>query len=933
MTDMKLIKILFAAAALSLGLPVLAERLPEKGKREKESLTLAGIWQFKLDPMNVAIPVKGSRFTPQLPETIALPGSTDLAGKGYKTQDMTSIRLTRMFEYAGAAWYEKQNVFIPEAWRGKRLFIHLERANWETRVWVNGESVGSNMSLATPHEFDITPHVKFGARNTIRFRVDNSKLFNLEYTHAVSAETQTNWNGIIGAMEIRAFDKVRIADVQLYPDRKGKRVRAEITVANPEKRPVSGEIALRCAGENFSSPAELPLRTFAFSGSDSTMLLNVEYGLGERVLLWDEFSPNLYRAELALTASDGNDEFRDETTEVFGVRDLATQGTQFLINDRVTFIRGNVNSAEFPLTGFPPTDYAEWHRILKVCKDYGLNSVRFHSWCPPEAAFEAADRLGLYLQVENADWRFTIGTVPELDSFFFDEATRIFRAYGNHPSFAFFCEGNELVGPGRDAFLRKMLEQWKRDPRHLYVAASGYPNIEGSDFFDYYGPRPQRWQEGLKGRFNAAPLNTMYDYSYYVAKAPVPLVTHEIGQWCCYPDFNQIGKYTGVLRPYNYEIFREGLRERNMLDQAWDFHIASGKFQVIQKKEEFESYFRTPGFGGYTLLQLNDFPGQGTSPVGVVDVFYDAKPYVTAEEFRRMQSPCMPLLRAERFTWTSGETFRAKGQMVNFSDRAIRRGRIDWSLRYDDGRIYRKGSFPAADIPVGPVTELGELAIPLSGIREAASLKLRFELAGTDLFNEWSVWVYPERLPQSDTGGVVVTRSWNESVKRQLTEGATVFLTADPERIASDVPPGFSGISWNAVWSGTPPNLLGILCDPKHPALCEFPTEFHSNWQWFDLVRHSRPMLLDHTPATFRPLVQMIPDWNNNRKIGLILEARVGKGRLLMTSIDLPGLRDESPVARQMLYSLERYLQSDAFAPEEELTPEMVDRIFKAEKP
>lgn len=184
---MKLKKLLIVAALLLGGTSVLARQGSAPGKRERESLPLAGIWQFKLDPTNVAIPVKGSRFTPQLPETITLPGSTDQAGKGYKTQDMTSIRLTRMFEYAGAAWYEKQNVFIPEEWRGKRIFIHLERAHWEVRAWVNGHAVGREMSLSTPHEFDITDRVKFGERNTVRFRVDNSKIFNLEYTHAVSA--------------------------------------------------------------------------------------------------------------------------------------------------------------------------------------------------------------------------------------------------------------------------------------------------------------------------------------------------------------------------------------------------------------------------------------------------------------------------------------------------------------------------------------------------------------------------------------------------------------------------------------------------------------------------------------------------------------------------------------------------------------------------
>ena len=193
------------------------------------------------------------------------------------------------------------------------------------------------------------------------------------------------------------------------------------------------------------------------------------------------------------------------------------------------------------------------------------------------------------------------------------------------------------------------------------------------------------------------------------------MVTHEIGQWCAYPDFNQISKYIGVLKPYNYELFREDLRNKKMLDQAHDFHIASGKFQVLQKKEEFESYFRTPGFGGYHLLQLNDFPGQGTSPVGVVDVFYDAKPYVDAQTFKQMQSPCLPLLRTDKLVWTQNETFEGDAQMANFLKEKLKGAVVDWKLEYLNGSVYKDGSFKL-DIPNGGITDLGKISIPLTGI-------------------------------------------------------------------------------------------------------------------------------------------------------------------------------------------------------------------------
>jgi hypothetical protein len=406
------------------------------------------------------------------------------------------------------------------------------------------------------------------------------------------------------------------------------------------------------------------------------------------------------------------------------------------------------------------------------------------------------------------------------------------------------------------------------------------------------------------------------------------MITHEVGQWCVYPNYNEIPKYSGVLKPYNYELFRESLREHNMIDLAEQFTLASGRFQVIMKKEEIESYLRTPGMAGYHLLQLNDFPGQGTAPVGVVDIFWDPKPYVTAKEFNKFQSFCVPLLRTAAFTYTNDQTFSAAVQFANFGKGPISNATVQWSLQYENGEVYQKGSFKKT-IPLGSPIALGEVSIDLHRIKTAGRLIFSVNVAGTDYSNQWNIWAYPKSLPAVPMNNIMVATDWNEEVKAHLRQGGKVLLLADTNKIHSDADPVFSGISWNTVWSGMPPNLLGILCDPAHPALKNFPTEFHSNWQWWDVVRHSKPVVLDHTPASFRPLVQMIPDWNNNKKIGLVFEAKVGNGSLLFSAIDLRNDLDHRPVARQLLYSLENYVGSEAFHPEEALTESMIDELFK----
>lgn len=914
---------LFFSMLMLMASALLAQQKLDSGQRN--ALSLDGIWNFKLDPFETGINSNGVQLMPQLVETITLPGSTDKANKGIAAQGMTSLRLTRAFEYKGIAWYEKE-IFVPAEWKGKDIELFLERAHWETRVWINNKPAGRRESLSTPHTYLISSLIEPGKKNRIRIRVNNEKIYDLEYAHAISVETQTNWNGMIGKLALHAFDQIHIADVQVYPDASKKSAKAKITIKNSSKGAIEG--TLDFTGEPKTSNNHIPTQSIKFAGKDSVIIVTTDISLGDHVQLWDEFNPALYQLNIQLNANGQSNISSKSIT--FGVRELTSKGTQFVFNGRPTFIRGTVNSSEFPLTGYPPTDLKEWLRIFQTCKDYGLNAMRFHTWCPPEAAFEAADRLGLYLQIENPDWRFTVGKDTATNRFLKEEAERILNVYGNHPSFIMFCEGNELVGQKVKEFLSDQVKHWKDyDPRHLYTGSAAYPIIDENDYHVLYGARPHRWKEGLKSRFNMKPLDTKYDYFDYVKKYKEPIITHEIGQWCVYPNFNEIAKYTGVLKPYNYELFRELLRDNKMLDQAEQFTMASGKFHVIMKKEEVESYLRTPGFGGYHMLQLNDFPGQGTAPVGVVDIFWDPKPYVTAKEFSKFQSARVPLLRAETFTWTNDQTFKATAQFANFGESVMEKTVANWSLNYPDGKVYAEGDFAKASIPIGSPFTLGELSIPLQTITQATKLTLVITIKGTDYENSWGVWVYPKQLPEPTLKGIMVTSNWDDKVKNYLQKGGKVLLLGDTAKINSEAASVFSGISWNTVWSGMPPNLLGILCNPMHPALKNFPTEYHSNWQWWDVVRNSKPMVLNHLPFAFKPIVQMVPDWNKPNKIGLVFEAKVGKGSLLLTSINLTDSLDKRPVAKQFLYSLKTYISSKEFSPTTEITIAMIDAIFK----
>ena len=624
------------------------------------------------------------------------------------------------------------------------------------------------------------------------------------------------------------------------------------------------------------------------------------------------------------------------------------------LNGRNLFLRGTLECCIHPLHGYPPTDLASWERILRIARAHGLNHLRFHSWCPPEAAFQAADTLGFYFYVECPSWAnsgSTIGDGRPLDQWLYDEGDRILRAYGNHPSFLLMSYGNEPAGKNQNRWLGDLIKYWKsKDTRRLYTSGAGWPMIPENDFHVTPTPRIQAWGEGLQSRINARAPETVTDYRDFIRKAGTPVISHEIGQWCVYPNFDEIRKYTGLLKARNFEIFHDFLTARGMGDLARPFLLASGKLQTLCYKEDIESALRTPGMAGFELLDLHDFPGQGTALVGVLDPFWDSKGYVTPAEFHAFSCETVPLARLKKRLLQNNETFTAQIEVAHFGPQILRDPKPLWFVRDASQATVAQGAFEVTTIPTGTQTALGEVSIPLGRFTKAQKLELSVVLSGVEVqgapgagddsaparryANSWDFWVYPAQVQTAPPAGVHLTEQLDEAALAVLRQGGKVFLLPPPARIRGDalgrVKIGFSSIFWNTAWTGRqPPHTLGILCDPKHPALADFPTEDHSNWQWWELVSRSHPFLLNDTPATFRPLVMAIDDWVTARKLGLVFEAQVAGGRLLACGMDLATDLDRRPVARQLRKSLLDYMAGPDFKPATPLEPAYLQSLLQ----
>jgi len=439
----------------------------------------------------------------------------------------------------------------------------------------------------------------------------------------------------------------------------------------------------------------------------------------------------------------------------------------------------------------------------------------------------------------------------------------------------------------------------------------------------------------LKSRINAFPPETRTDYGDFIRERSAPVVSHEIGQWCVFPNFAEMPKYTGYLKPRNFEIFRASLEAHGLGAQAHEFLIASGKLQALCYKEDIESALRTPEMGGFQLLSLQDFPGQGTALVGVLDAFWEEKGYVTPAEFRKFCASTVPLARLAQRVFTTEEHLVAEVEVAHYGAAPLPQIAATWQLIADDGKVAARGEFPTCDLAVGAAQPLGRIDLPLAGIPAPARYKLTVTLGATGFVNDWDVWVYPraESVAGAAPANIHVTSSLDAATQAKLAEGATVVLMIPPNHVAPDakrgpVALGFSSIFWNTAWTnGQAPHTLGILCDPKHPALAAFPTDAHSNWQWWYPLSDAAPMILDGLPRELRPVVQVVDDWFTNRKLGLVFEARVGPGRLLVTSVDL---RDAvlDPVRRQLRASLLAYAGSEKFQPTVEMSAEQIRSLF-----
>lgn len=924
---------------------------PSAFSGELPVLPLAGTWRVALDPRDQGL--DEAWFDRALPGelTMRLPGTTDQAGLGTALDPETMTypappprvfwpsapeteradeagTLVRPRLYLGRAWYQRE-FQMPEDWQDRFVRLTLERVLWASAVWIDGRPLGTNDSLVAPHEYDLG--VLPPGPHRLTLAVDNRLMHNIGVAgHAYGAETQSRWNGVVGRIELAAQARVFVRGLRVFPSPDARQVQVQATIENTEHAHRARTAAWRIESSEDGRQFGSLTTSLTLAPGASTVVAVVP--VTDEVQLWDEFNPVRYRLRLQLSDAQGDPAAVDDAAASFGFRHLERDGRHLRVNGRRVFLRGTLDCCVYPETGHPPTGVAEWRRVLGMIKAHGFNHVRYHTWCPPEAAFEAADELGLYLAPETAFWvddwivertpthPQPLGRDPDTTDYVRSEIRRISDAYGNHPSFALFCIGNEFGNRGTDweAVETILAEAKQADPRHLFNGSTARRAVPSDDFWTTHST-------GTAGTRGIGPARTDWDFGAAAASTPLPIIAHETGQRPVFPDYDQLlPKFTGPLQPLNYARLERVLRASGLRDEMRAFQAASARFQLVQYKAEHEAMLRTKDYAGYQLLMLNDFTGQSEALVGVLDPFWESKGVVSVEDVRPWNQPVVPLARFDRYVWNTTDTFTAAVEVAHYGPADLSDAGGSWRLFAPEGIKFAEGEFARHPLPTGTVTPVGSLTVPLNGLTEATALRLEVTFAGST--NAWPLWAYPPSLADEEPTTVVVRQAFDATTRTILAAGGRVLLVGHGLTNEFTARTGFASVYWSGGWWGNRFSSLGILCDPGHPALRGFPNDGHSDWQWYGLTQGATTFDLIGAPPGFRPIVQPVPDFHHCHLLAQVFETRVGPGRLLVVGYDLAGALADRPAARQLRRSLIHYLDGDAFKPSVDVPVAVLER-------
>lgn len=882
-------------------------------KAISDTISLAGEWQYRLLGVPTFIPAEGS---------INLPSTLDEAHKSvYNKETDNTTQLRREFSFSGEATYSKK-ITIPESWQNKNIQLLMERTK-PSQLRVDGREIGTNSRISSPQRYALNEILTPGTHR-IEIIVNNADSLPpivSRSSHAASESTQTNWNGILGEFMLIAKDKFHIKNVKISDNI--QRSGFEALVVFSEKAPSPFTLLISVNGKELKY--EIP---------EERQNYLCFIPLSDVKSEWSAYHPDLIDLQFYLV--DDSNIITDSYQLITGLRELKADGNLFTLNGKPIFLRGTVNAAIFPQTGYAPTNEDRWLEYFYTIKDYGLNHVRFHSWTPPEAAFSAADKTGVYIQTELPLWGEFDKEMPFTERFMRDELVGIMEEYSHHPSFLMFSLGNELWGDMN--LMQEFIDEAREiNPRilathgsNVYLGMNGA--LEGDDFLlaaktsedigNSIRGSVSFADSSTGGYFNSTIPNSESNYNAATEKISQPIIAHEVGQYQSYPDFDDINFYTGTLKPDNYIEFQKRAEEAGTLRKNKEFSKASGEWAAILYKAEMEKLQRSDGISGYQLFGLQDYPGQGTSFVGILNPNMQSKGFITPEEWKESCNDLLIIAEFPKFTFSSGEKIDIPLFSINYTENPDTLNNINWTTDFQSGDIIFSSGQGKIDA--------GEISLQMPEVKYPQKMQLLLSGNNNEVENRYNFWVYPrETNPVKD---VTVTDNLDDALKLLNKGGNVIFCPTATLTADATINPLFITDFWNYRMYRTicdemgftpSPGTLGLYVDNTHPALSKFPTERHTDWQWFSIVSNSYPLIIDRLPKEFDPIVEAIDNVERNFRTALLLECNVGKGKLMIFPANIEKIIS-FPEGKWFLQSLMEYMASKNCKPKITLTPDQI---------
>ncbi len=913
-------------------------------------IPLTGTWDFAYKPT-----IDKTNDYPAIPEQkffiakMPLPGCWDdylelLREQGlwgelkfnpdYKKIDLPMNYDASLPNIVGTGWY-KIKLFIPEKWRQKRVMFFAEDIHLEGWLWCNGIPLAYHRTHSTPFEVDLTDHCKYNKENELIVAISNIRddIWGCDI-RGFSGKS----GGVFGKIYIKVLDEPAIRSLYVYPDEKLENLFWQISFYENTQTKITFEV--------LDEGNQILLK-----GNENAKGKIAQWQTAaSKLKVWSDKEPHLYTIKIKAQKGNSVSTF----TQRFGLRRLIRRGMGLYLNGNPIYLRGATEHSYFPLTCTPPRDKNFYRANIKKLKAIGFNWLRFHTWVPPKEYLEAADELGMLLQIEpprgfnEEDWKNIL------------EYARV------HPSFVIICCGNEEMLSLQKieelknfaATSRKLAPDILFNPQEAmrgveYLMEQGDPDNKLEPY-----PHNHKRLDLLKkfsdvfGSFNWGMLSytTLQGDWQELDKRLIPYerpcLSHEIGIHGTCLDLDLEHRYVGTrIGTDLYAAMRRNLERQGLLHNARLYYRNSSLWMGAHVKYTIELARLCRNLAGYDFLGATDHQWHRTGyPCGIMNEFYEMKPGINENDVIKYNGESVLLLEhKKKFVYACNEFFSADLHISFFGEKAISNPKIIWQLINENKCILAEGETKVnICVKSGSVLKLTRInfKIPQLPLPEKCTLKVTLHSKDYSFDNEWKIWIFPKnptipgtifldktlpdaihQLLHSLKGNkytqnkhrekIIITSTLNKNILKSLSSGTNVLLLGTAHFPARKV-------TFQIGRAGRgDENIATVIYD--HPIFKNFPNEGWCDWQFYRMIEEGgATIIFNKLNLPFAPIVEFV-SFKKILKQSAIFELCIGKGRLLVCSL---AIKENDPAATFLLNEMLNYLSGKEYANAPQVTIE-----------